>query len=60
MHLVRRCSTTFLKAAGDTLLKQSSALLHAGRLAEHSALMSFREARSPGHFDCSATEASTS
>jgi hypothetical protein len=60
MHLVRRPSTTFLKAAGDTLLNQLSALLRAACSAAHSVLMSFREARSPGRFDCSATEASTS
>jgi len=60
MHLVSRSSTTFLKMAGDTLLKEASALLRAGCLAEHCTLMSFREARSPGHFDCSETEASTS
>jgi hypothetical protein len=52
--------TTFLMTAGDTLLKQSSALLCAACLAVHSVLMSFREARGPGHFDCSGTTASTS
>ena len=44
MHLVHLSSTMFLKAAGNTLLKELSALLRAGCLAKHFALMSFREA----------------
>ena len=41
-------------------LKQSSALLRGGCSAAHSAPTSFPEVRSPGPFDCFATEASTS
>ena len=53
-------TTIFLKAGGDTRLRQSSALLRDACLAARSVLKSFREAKSHGRFDCCATAASTS